>query len=311
MERLSVVAVVVTYNRKAMLLQALAGLKAQTHKLSAIVLIDNASTDGTPELLREHRLLDDEQIKYVRSPVNTGGAGGFHDGVAKAMQAGADWIWLMDDDVVPSPDCLATMLKYRDVSECIHPRKYYPDGSEFQSERFYDILTCTNYAVDNLSFKNGKKIIFTNTATFEGLLVSRRIVDKIGLPDEKYFICCDDMLFAVKASVHTSISHVADAVLNRLTENADFPAWKQYYFVRNRFYLYRDSCEYLGIQPGLSQKVRFVLIQALDTARIAFKGFSHAKSAFRGFVDGLKYLRKPRAQSAAAPVGTHAEGALS
>jgi len=86
---LRVCAVVVTYNRKDLLVECLEALRRQTGPLDAIYIIDNASTDGTPELLRSRGYrdgavienpLDGSEIiiRYVRLPVNTGGAGGFH-----------------------------------------------------------------------------------------------------------------------------------------------------------------------------------------------------------------------------------------
>lgn len=295
MEIGSVVAVVVTFNRKVMLLQNIRALKSQTRALDKIVIIDNASTDGTPEALRSSGILDDPQIAYFRSERNTGGAGGFRAGMQRAMDAGAVWLWIMDDDVAPAPECLATLLTYTDVSECIHPRKIFANGTEYPSERFYDVLTGGSYAVDNLSFKNGKSIIYNNTATFEGLLVSKRIVEKVGLPDERYFICGDDLLFALKASVHTNISHVRDAILHKLVNPSnDFPAWREYYSLRNRFFVYRDACEYLGLKPHFSEKVKFFVIQVLEVLRISAKGFSHCRSAVSAFVDGIKYMRSAR-----------------
>ncbi len=294
MENASVIAVVVTYNRKTLLLQTLSALKMQTRPPNKIIVIDNASTDGTPNILEEKGFLDDAQVQYVRSDVNTGGAGGFRAGMARAMDEGADWIWVMDDDVAPTPDCLQALLKYRDVSECIHPRKYFPDGTEYTSEQFHDILTGGRYGIRNLSFKNGKNVIFTNTATFEGMLVSRRLVDKIGLPDEKYFICEDDMLFAIKASVHTNICHVHDAVINKLINPGAAPPWRAYYHIRNRFFLFRDACDYIELKPYYSERVKFVALQGLELARLLFKGTAYFKPAVSGFFDGLRYMRPPK-----------------
>src|SRR5690606_27933775 len=99
-----------------------------TRPLQAIYIIDNASTDGTPELL--HRMGytpspqggtltletpgNQEKVKiiHIRLPENTGGAGGFHEGVKRAYNDGYDWIWLMDDDAEPLEDALEKLLPY-------------------------------------------------------------------------------------------------------------------------------------------------------------------------------------------------------
>ncbi len=101
----TVCAVVVTYNRKHLLLECLEAIRRRTRQVDGIYIIDNASDDGTPELLKEngyipelppfnlsepyeieHRinnLVDGNTINvfYVRMPENTGGAGGFYEKV--------------------------------------------------------------------------------------------------------------------------------------------------------------------------------------------------------------------------------------
>src|SRR5690349_20673166 len=96
-----VMAVVVTYNRSRLLLECLSALLRQTQPLDRVVLVDNASTDDTVEQLRTHGYLDRPEIDYTRLPTNTGGAGGFHEGLRRAMELGADWMWVMDDDAEP------------------------------------------------------------------------------------------------------------------------------------------------------------------------------------------------------------------
>ncbi len=101
----TVAAVLVTYNRKEFLSECLDGLLHQTRPVDRIILIDNASTDGTPEFLKQRGYLGNPVIDYVQMPDNTGGAGGFHEGVKRGYYAGYRWLWLMDDDVEPTARC--------------------------------------------------------------------------------------------------------------------------------------------------------------------------------------------------------------
>jgi len=210
--------------------------------------------------------------------------------MAIACEEGADWVWVMDDDVAPAASCLAELLRWREHSECLQPRKVNPDGSEFPNEGYHDVKTGSGYSVNNLSFKNGKKIIYTNGGCFEGMLISRRIIDIVGFPDKKYFICNDDMLFALKASIHTSVASVSDALLNKLVMPGKSPAWKSYYFVRNTIFLHRDACEYFNIDLGFWARFRFILLRIVDAAGHARRGFRHVKPSIAGFVDGMRYL---------------------
>ena len=83
-----IAAVVVTYNRKELLKECLDALLRQTYSVDSIILIDNASNDGTPEFLKENGYLDNPKIDYVRLPENTGSAGGFYDGVKRGYKKG-------------------------------------------------------------------------------------------------------------------------------------------------------------------------------------------------------------------------------
>jgi rhamnopyranosyl-N-acetylglucosaminyl-diphospho-decaprenol beta-1,3/1,4-galactofuranosyltransferase len=105
-----VVAVVVTWNRRSLLLESLSALRAQTRAVDAVVVVDNASTDGTAAAVRE-RFGD---VDLLELSANTGGAGGFAAGLDHALAAGADLVWLMDDDTVPEPGALAALLAARE-----------------------------------------------------------------------------------------------------------------------------------------------------------------------------------------------------
>jgi rhamnopyranosyl-N-acetylglucosaminyl-diphospho-decaprenol beta-1,3/1,4-galactofuranosyltransferase len=105
-----VVAAVVTYNRRQLLVECLEAVLAQTKPVERLIVVDNASTDGTPEALREAGMLDRPEVSYLRLEDNLGGAGGFARAVEAAREAGGDWIWLMDDDSEPPPESLDRLL---------------------------------------------------------------------------------------------------------------------------------------------------------------------------------------------------------
>src|SRR5260370_443057 len=125
----SVAAVIVTFNRKGLLVRCLEAVRAQTRPCDRVFIIDNASTDGTTELLGNTGLLDG-MVDYVRLPVNTGSAGGFHEGMRRAYEAGHEWLWLMDDDGCPAPDRLETLISCEDSLDIIGPAGVPPDGPE-------------------------------------------------------------------------------------------------------------------------------------------------------------------------------------
>jgi GT2 family glycosyltransferase len=107
---MSVCAVVVTYNRREHLVGCLDALSRQTRPVDRILIVDNASTDGTVEGLGELGYLDRPEVRLEALPVNGGSAGGFARGVALARAEDWDWLWLLDDDAEPEPCALACLL---------------------------------------------------------------------------------------------------------------------------------------------------------------------------------------------------------
>ena len=107
---MSVCALVVTYNRKQLLAECIDAVLGQTRPVDQLFVVDNASTDGTPELLRERGYLDRPEVHYVRLDRNAGSSGGFAAGIAAAREVDADWLWVMDDDAEPEPATLERLL---------------------------------------------------------------------------------------------------------------------------------------------------------------------------------------------------------
>lgn len=101
---------VVTHNRREQLVRCLEALAAQTRAVDRVVVVDNASTDGTLERLRDSGVALRLDLAYIRTNRNGGGAEGFHYAVRAGLDSGADWIWLMDDDCAPEPDALERLL---------------------------------------------------------------------------------------------------------------------------------------------------------------------------------------------------------
>ena len=70
-----------------------------------MVIVDNASTDGTAGWLEHWRNDKHEfQVEIIRSNKNLGGSGGFYLGEERAMQLPVDWIMIADDDAYPTPN---------------------------------------------------------------------------------------------------------------------------------------------------------------------------------------------------------------
>ena len=237
----SVAVVIVTYNRADLLTRMLDGLAAQTRPADAVYVVDNASTDHTREVLHRHDL----PLRVSHSEDNLGGAGGFHLGVKKAYEAGHDRIWLMDDDVVPTPECLEVLLAQDEacvaaVREDVAGRLVEKAAVDFDLRNPLAIRpkrsTVDATYPDRAAMP--ARVELENVA-FEGFMFRREVVDAVGLPDASFFIFYDDVDFAVRARrAGFRIWGIRDAVLVRqldFDQQHDMAGWKGFYMFRNLF----------------------------------------------------------------------------
>lgn len=295
-----IVAVVVTYNRKNLLLECLQGILKQTQPINKIFLIDNASTDGTEEMMKEH-FNDNTIISYIRISENTGASGGFYEGIKRAYEYGADWIWTMDDDVEPFDNALETQLTYSDISECIHPRKKYIDGSPFVWEGYLDWDTATAFYFNkDVSFDNEKRFISTNMGCFEGMLISRRVVEKIGYPDKRFFLNHDDMIYGFLASLWTNVIVINNFLFVRKIGSGiplkdkktgkDMPISNSllYYSTRNRFLVAKhlNDLSYLNKKRWILSVI-IVVIRGIYNKIFVEKSFKRLIIFLRAIRDGI------------------------
>jgi GT2 family glycosyltransferase len=240
----SVAVVVVTYNRADLLARMLDGLVAQTYRPEAMIVVDNASGDHTAEVLAR----EDLPLQVIRSEENVGGAGGFRIGMEAAYAGGWDRIWLMDDDVVPAPDCLATLMAVDpELSDCLMCVREDTEGRlvEKSATRF-DLRNPLTVRPKTASVEStyGTRdamppLVEIHVVAFEGFLVRRRVVEAVGLPDPEFFIFYDDADFALRARrAGFRIWAVRDAVLVRqlaFDQQLALDTWKGFYMYRNLF----------------------------------------------------------------------------
>jgi len=230
----NIIAVVVTHNRLELLKKVIDNLKNQTYKIDAIVVINNASTDGTEEWLKSQ-----SDLEYVTQG-NLGGAGGFNTGLQYAYKHNYEWIWFMDDDVLPQANCLEELMKYADKNAALSPLRYTPDGDPFLNE-------CVQYNFTN-PFKTlwsqlitiedtHKDFIEVDGMTFEGILINRHLIDKIGFPVKDYFLYGDDSDYFIRAKkAGFKVGVVTSAKSKRIFQENSLQQWntpRRYYMIRN------------------------------------------------------------------------------
>lgn len=286
----TVAVVVVTYNRADLLDGMLDGLAAQTHAPDAVIVIDNASTDHTRDVLDART---DLPLHVTTSEANLGGAGGFHLGVRAAYDAGYDRVWLMDDDVVPAPDCLAVLMAVDE--DCLIAVRQDLAGTIVEKAAIdFDLrnplaVRPKRAAVDTVYADRASmpELVEVQNVAFEGFMVRRGVIEEIGFPDPAFFIFYDDAEYAVRARrAGRRIWGVRDAVLVRqldFNQQHDLSGWKGFYMYRNLFVVHLRHGEnaLVRLKPWLITLV-VVLLSPVRGGRAEARNVIRAMASARG-----------------------------
>lgn len=300
--RETVAVVVVTFNRADLLVGMLDGLAAQTHPPDAVIVVDNASTDHTRAVLDARTDLP-LRVRFCED--NLGGAGGFHLGVRAAYDSGYDRVWLMDDDVVPAPDCLAVLMAVDE--DCLIAVREDLAGTMVEKAAIdFDLrnplaVRPKRAAVDTVYADRASMpaLVEVQNVAFEGFMVRRSVITEIGFPDPAFFIFYDDAEYAVRARrAGRRIWGVRDAVLVRqldFNQQHDLSGWKGFYMYRNLFVVHLRHGEnvLVRLKPWLIT-LAVVLLSPLRGGQAEARNVIRAMASARGMRRLTSSARPPR-----------------
>ncbi|SDK52032.1 Glycosyltransferase, GT2 family [Cryobacterium psychrotolerans] len=292
-----VVAVVVAYNRRDLLLEVLDALARQDTALGRIVVIDNASTDDSAAVAAAAGPL----VDLVVLERNTGGAGGFAAGLAVALERHAPvWVWMMDDDTIPTASALTELLAAVSGTDAVvaGSRVIWTDGTDHPMntprEKPFVSGAERKAAAD-------RGLLAVRSSSFVSMLVRADIVRAEGLPLADYFIWNDDFEYSTRLLRGRRGVFVPGSVVvhkTRALASTDIdPGPRFYYEVRNKLWMQRAS---RSLNPGekllygastLRRWVR-TFIRSADRA-VLRDGLS------RGLADGLRTRPRHNAVSLA------------
>lgn len=287
---IKVAAVIVTYNRIDLLLECIEALREQTYNaLMDILVIDNASTDDTADKMGIFSELG--IVRYFNTGENLGGAGGFNYGFRKAVELDYDYVWVMDDDCIPTKNALEELIC---VSEAL--------GGEYgflSSKAIWTDGSPCRMNVQKTSFwRKAPQYLELPTpiemASFVSLFVKRDTIVKYGLPYKEFFIWGDDLEFTYRISRDLPCYFVpASIVIHKTTHNYGsdiscdtpdrIPRYRKAY--RNEMVLFRGS--------GFSSRV----YQCMRLAKHSLKALSSKNgnngqrigAIVCGTIDGLRF----------------------
>ena len=208
-------AVVVTYNRADFLQNLLESFSRLSTRPDRIVVVDNASDDHTADVVARAVAAGGVPIHYERLSANVGGSGGFSRGVELALGAGAEWLWLMDDDVEVLPGAVEALDKFTPDYSCMIGRRYDAAGKPFFWQHHFVEALGVFLPVTGDVFRKSD-VFRTNVGNFEGMLIKASLARDIGLPDPRFFITWDDLIYGWLAAQQTPVVYVNAFVIKKV-----------------------------------------------------------------------------------------------
>jgi GT2 family glycosyltransferase len=296
MEPFSIASLTVAYNGAGVLMRQLDALSRQTRKLDEVIVVNNASTDDTVNLL----VTEYPEVTVLNLPENAGVGGGYAAGLAyAALTKKYDWVWLFDQDSVPANDGLEHLLRGLEHL-----------GSGADSTAILApvcVHSGTKMPCPGLSWRGGRivptpgdcsqPITFVDLVISSGSLMRRQAIEAVGLPRADFFMDFVDYEHCLRLRRHgfkiavvrdSHLDHVLGdpskfKILGRTTYWTDHLPWRVYYMSRNEvFTIWRSYPECRNKFFAFYRAVRYALAVLLfGKHKLACLGMM-----YRGWSDG-------------------------
>ncbi|MGO1539385.1 MAG: glycosyltransferase [Leucobacter sp.] len=246
-----VAAVLVAYNRRDLLREALEALAAQSRPVDQLIVVDNASDDDSADVAAELLESWGERARLVRLTENTGGAGGFAVGIAAAVvDPAVDWVWVMDDDTVPGSEALAGALdaheRYRaggqDDLAVMGSRVVWTDGEDHPMNTPKAKIGASAAERERAASVGAMEI---RSISFVSAFLRAARVRELGLPLADYFLWNDDFEYSARLLRGARGLFVPGSVVTHKTRargSSDQDPGPRFFFeVRNKLWVFRHS----------------------------------------------------------------------
>ena len=255
----SIAAVVVTRNRLPLLRRCLKAIASQTHRPDEVIVVDNASTDGTSEWLESQPVVSIRQA-------NEGSAGGFASGLQYALrESPCSRYWLLDDDAAPTDTCLEMLLcsnaarDARNVLGSIAISDQDPETLAFKVPvlaSYSRRLDWYRQLTDDVEYvvSHSSEMGYEWAMLFNSIIISRAMVQHVGVPRSELFIWGDEVeyLYRLRSGGYSTFLIPGSIVLHpKARQDKSPPRWKEMYRVRNYVYIHRTYMKVFPLRLAL------------------------------------------------------------
>lgn len=295
-----IAAVIVTYNRKDMLRTCIQKLLNQEGAACDILVIDNASSDGTADMIRES--FPEPNVRCFNTGANLGGAGGFSFGMRKAVELGYDYIWAMDDDTYAEPDALKELLE---ADRTLNGNYGFLSGLALWTDG--TVCTMNRQHTSLRGFLTGTEQgpVPVIMVTFVSFFVKSETVREFGLPIKEFVIWSDDYEYSRRISRKLPCYAIPESrVVHAMADNKkvgiehDLPErlWRYEKLYRNEVYVYRREglrgLLFLFLRINLHRARVLLYAENMKREKLRVIGRSF-RSGFR-FHPEIEYVDKKR-----------------
>ena len=301
-----VVAIVVTYNRHELLIKCLDAILSQTYSVSKLLVVNNRSTDGTEKLFQEGgKYYGNSVIECLNLDKNIGGAGGFSTGIKYTDEkSDYDWVWVMDDDVIPQEDSLQELINAKELLTKKDKKigflasEVYGLKGEFMNVPAVDTRATENgYANWFEHLEDG--IVSISNATFVSLLIPRKAIRAVGYPIADYFIWGDDSEYTTRITTNyatayfvgrSKVLHARQTGKSISIRNADSPQRIKMYH-----YFYRNSLLNKRKYGSKKQVLMQIIKNEKESFSLLFKASNYKITRFNTIQKGIfEFMFKSR-----------------
>lgn len=293
----SIASITTAYNAAHILPRQIDALFAQSRPLQEIIVVDNASTDGTSAMLKERY----PQVTVLRLEQNTGASGGSAAGLKyAALKKKHDWIWNFDGDSVPAESALQIMLSSRaEIAEESMVGMLAPLPVHEETGVYYPPLLWRDGLIKPPKEVLDQLVWFADVAVASGCLVRRDVVETVGLPREDFFMDYFDFEYCLRIRRHGYriavvngchfLHELGDTLVRRFGSYSHIWAkhspWREYYMARNLIYIV------FWLYPTPKTK-RFIVLQLMRRAAtnllFGTERVATFRKMFQGVIDGRR-----------------------
>lgn len=269
----------------------------RVHEELKIIIVDNASTGKDADLLAEKYK---DGVYVIKSEENLGFSGGNNIGIRYALDAGYEFIVILNNDTIVAADMFEKLRKNADKDKVVVPLMYYytsPKTIWFGGGRISKITG--NGKSINKGLEDGKVIYYGNVectfATGCCMMLHRSIIEKIGLLDESYFMYCEDTEYSIRLNMNKiKIILVPEAKLwHKVSQSikGDKSFFSLYYINRNRLNYVKKYKDYFYVTAYpfsiLSRYIRMLqkMVHGDKSWKAIYKAINDHKKSIDGEID--------------------------